>query len=70
MPFKRKDPDHSIFSQKGGVALEYVLVTTFAAIVSIAALGFVGTMMKEKITSVAEKMGVEVQELNLNPFKD
>ncbi len=56
--------------EKGGVALEYLLVTTFAAIASISLLGFMGTMTKKKLESFAKKLDVSIEDVELNPFKD
>lgn len=58
------------FGKKGGAALEYILVSTFAAVVTIAALSFVGTVVKRQLANMAEKLGIEDGELDLwdNPF--
>ena len=54
----------------GGAALEYVLVSTFAAVVSMAAIGFVAKIFNEKMQKVGEKLGVDAEDLPLNPFED
>ena len=55
-------------SQSGAAALEYILVSTFAAVVAIAALGFVGKVVREQLTAMASKLGVtEVPEIPV-PF--
>lgn len=46
-------------SQCGGAALEYILVTTFAAIIGIAALAFTGKAIKEQLKKLGENLGVE-----------
>jgi len=45
--------------QHGGAALEYILVTTFAAIVGIAALAFTGKAIKDQLKKLGENLGVE-----------
>lgn len=47
-------------SRQGGAALEYILVTTFAALASLAALAVVGTVMKDQLNALAERLGVDV----------
>ena len=50
-----------LFPQRdhGGAALEYILVTTFAAIIGIAALAFTGKAIKEQLKKLGENLGVE-----------
>lgn len=43
--------------QRGGAALEYVLVSTFAAALCMAALSFVATTVQEKLKDLATKLG-------------
>lgn len=43
--------------QRGGAALEYVLVSTFAAALCIAALTFVGDAVHDKLEALADKLG-------------
>jgi hypothetical protein len=45
--------------QAGGAVLEYILVTAFAAVVGMAALGFVGKIIKERLSSMAQRLGIE-----------
>ncbi len=55
-------------SQFGGAALEYIMVTTFAAIIGIAALSYTGKAIKEQLKRLGEQMGItEEPEINL-PF--
>lgn len=48
--------NHSMF---GGAALEYILVSTFAAVVGIAALTFIGRVVESQLTHMAEELGVD-----------
>jgi len=48
-------------SQKGGVALEYVLVTSFATILALALLGIATTTSKGQLLKMATKLGFEVE---------
>lgn len=61
-------PNH----KKGGAALEYILVSTFAAVVTIAALGFVGTVVKKQLANMASRLGIDEGSDDLwdNPFGD
>lgn len=53
----------------GGAALEYLMVSTFAAVVAIAALGFLGTVVKEQLTKLGDRLGVEADpDLDLDVF--
>lgn len=55
-------------SEYGGAAMEYILVTTFATVVGISALGFVGGVIKEKLNEMADKLGVEDTALDFDIF--
>ena len=46
-------------SQAGGAALEYILVSTFAAVVGMAALSFIGRVVKDQLANMAAKLGME-----------
>ncbi len=58
--------------KRGGAALEYILVSTFAAVVTMGALAFVGTVIKKQLTHMGEKLGVDAPESDVwsNPFTD
>ena len=59
------------FGSHGGAALEYLMVSTFAAVVAIAALSFLGGVVKEQLTTMAAKLGVDApDDLDLDPFGD
>ena len=53
----------------GGAAMEYLLVSTFAAVVTIAALGFIGSVLKEKLQTLADRMGSETSPELSDPFQ-
>ncbi len=55
-------------SQLGGAALEYVLVTTFAALTGIAALSFAGKIVKDRLAVIADKLGIEADVGDWDPF--
>ena len=63
---------NKLVRKKGGAALEYILVSTFAAVVTMGALAFVGTVIKKQLTHMGEKLGVDApdSELWTNPFSD
>jgi len=62
----------SLGRKKGGAALEYILVSTFAAVVTMGALAFVGSVVKKQLTHMGEKLGVDAPESDLwsNPFTE
>ena len=52
-------PSDHIRSAKnaGGAVLEYVLVSAFAAAIGMAALGFVGKMVKQHLQTMSQRFG-------------
>ena len=50
--------------KRGGVALEYILVSTFAAILTSIILGVMANVAKKKITKLAEKMDVPIEDVS------
>jgi hypothetical protein len=62
--------DKSQGGQRGGAALEYILVSTFAAVVGMAALGFVGRVVKNQLANMAAKLGMEEVPDIGSPFGD
>lgn len=53
-------------NQFGGAALEYILVSTFAAAICIAALSFMAKTVQEKLQSMGEKLGLETSPSELD----
>lgn len=56
--------------QFGGAALEYILVSTFAAVVGMAALAFIGRMVQQQLTHMAERVGFDETPDLGDPFDD
>lgn len=56
--------------KRGGAALEYILVSTFAAVVGIAALTFIGTVVQHQLSNMATRLGLEDAPDITNPFGD
>jgi hypothetical protein len=58
-------------SSPGSVTMEYVIVSSFALLVSISAVTWLGTVVKSRVAKMAAKMGIEATEfdldLDLNP---
>ncbi len=50
----------SFRNEKGGVALEYVLVTTFATLATTILLAVLAGITKEKVAELADKLEVDV----------
>jgi Flp pilus assembly pilin Flp len=47
--------------EAGGAAIEYVLVSLFATVFSVAAIAFVSKVIKTKMTEIGEKLGIEME---------
>lgn len=52
--------------RRGSATMEYVIVSTFAALLSIAAVTFVGRLVKTKVTAMSDKLGVEATEFDFD----
>jgi|GEM_PF-1806315 len=50
-------------TQFGGVAIEYLLVTLFAAATSVGALLAATQLVKNRIGTISERLGIEAKEL-------
>ena len=56
-------------SEEGGAALEYISVSGFGLVLSIAAISFISESIDQKFINLQESTGVEFSASNLNPFK-
>ena len=54
--------------QKGGAALEYLLVSTFATIATITILGMIAKVSKTRLEELKGKMGLDYEVNEINPF--
>jgi len=45
--------------QKGGVAVEYMIVSSFGILLSIAAVSYVSKVIKEKVSKIEQETGQE-----------
>lgn len=52
--------------KRGSATMEYVIVSTFAALLSIASITFVGRLVKSRVDHMASKLGVEATEFDLD----
>ena len=48
---------HLMKSEKGATAIEYTLIASLIAVAAIAAMGTVGTKVKDVLNNVATSMG-------------
>jgi hypothetical protein len=55
-------------SIKGGVILEYLLLTLFTAIASVSLLGIAAHIFREKIEQFSQQAGVTLPQIKWNPF--
>lgn len=53
-------------STRGSVTMEYIIVSSFALLVSISAVTWLGTIVKDRVAKIASKMGVESAEFDLD----
>ena len=56
--------------EKGGAAIEYIIVSTFATILAVAAITFVTTNIQDKLTALENKVGVSFDDESINVFPD
>jgi Flp pilus assembly pilin Flp len=56
--------------ERGGAALEYVLVSTVAAALAVGALSFVGKVMREELSRLATRLGVDIEPDLEDPLGD
>lgn len=52
--------------KRGSATMEYVIVSTFAALLSIAAITFVGRLVKSRVDKMASKLNMEASEFDLS----
>lgn len=52
--------------KRGSATMEYVIVSTFAALLSVAAITFVGRLVKTKVSVMAGKLGMEATEFDFD----
>ena len=52
----------------GGVALEYLLVTIFATLMTAILFSVVANLTQQKIRDIADKFDLEIGEIEINPF--
>lgn len=47
--------------ESGAAALEYILVSTFAAVVTVAALSYVARLVKSEVNKINSRLGGDAQ---------
>jgi hypothetical protein len=52
-------------SSQGSVTMEYIVVSTFALLVSISAVTWIGKIIKDRVDKIASKMGAESNDFDL-----
>lgn len=53
-------------SSQGSVTMEYIIVSSFALLVSISAVTWIGKVIKERVDKMASKMGSDSGEFNID----
>lgn len=64
----RRTPVRFKSLESGGVALEYVIVSTFAAIAGAALIGIATHIFKERLQALEGKLDIDINSYDLNPF--
>ncbi len=54
--------------ETGGAALEYIVVSVFGLLLAVAAIAIVGQATREKLASIEQKLGIQLNLDELNPF--
>lgn len=54
----------------GGAALEYVIISTFSILLSIASIAAVSAIYKDRLETIAQKLGIEFNFDSLSLFSD
>lgn len=57
-------------SETGSVALEYVLVSTFATVVGVALLSFAGHIFKQKVEGIMDRFSIDHDEIEFSIFEN
>lgn len=60
----------SFFSIKGGVALEYLVVSLFALGVTLFLLGVVGKVSEEKFRKMAAQLNLDIEDIDFDIFRN
>lgn len=55
--------------EAGGVALEYIVVSIFGLLLAIGAIAIVGKATKEKMATIEQKLGIDLELDSLNPLE-
>ena len=50
----------------GGVAIEYIIITTFATAISIAAIGFIAKAFESKLQTMSQKLNIQMSDDDMN----
>ncbi|MBC7661429.1 MAG: hypothetical protein H7249_17170 [Chitinophagaceae bacterium] len=53
----------------GGVALEYIVVSIFGLLLAVGAIAIVGKAAKEKLSTIEQKLGIDLGLDALNPLQ-
>jgi Flp pilus assembly pilin Flp len=56
-------------TERGGAALEYILVSIFGLLLSVATITFVSDAIQKKLDTIEERVGVKFDASSINPFK-
>ncbi len=54
--------------EAGGAALEYIVVSVFGLLLAVASIAIVGQATREKLASIEQKLGIQLNLDELNPF--
>ena len=60
---------HRKTRSRGGAAIEYIIVSTFAMLMAVGAIAFVSKTLKSKMSKLEEKLGVTFDGDAIDMFK-
>ncbi len=63
LKLKKHSPKNS---SRGSVTMEYIIVSSFALLVSISAVTWLGSIIKDRVSKIATKMGVDSTNFDLD----
>lgn len=53
-------------SSEGSVTMEYIIVSSFALLISISAVTWIGKVIKERVEKMASKVGADAGEFHVD----
>lgn len=55
-------------SERGGAAVEYILVSVFGLLLAVAAIAFVRQALQSRVAAIEERLGITMDDSGLQVF--